>query len=102
MTFLLDLVNLVGLVDQGKGFFLSERLTLLANFNRFWFMCPLGTVIFEFYHLDILKRRCSVRSLLASGLKHFDSLRQDPLDLSFWSFFTFLHHGIKEVERHLL
>ena len=29
-------------------------------------------------------------------------LRQDPLDLSFWSFSTFLHHGIEEVERHLL
>ena len=25
-----------------------------------------------------------------------------PLDLSFWSFFTFLHYGIEEVERHLL
>ena len=29
-------------------------------------------------------------------------LRQDPLDLSFWSFLTFFHHGIEEVERHLL
>ena len=29
-------------------------------------------------------------------------LRQDPLDLSFWSFLTFLHHGIEEVDRHLL
>ena len=29
-------------------------------------------------------------------------LRQDPLDLSFWSFLTFLHHGIEEVEMHLL
>ena len=31
-------------------------------------------------------------------------LRQDPppLNLSFWSFLTFLHHGIEEVERHLL
>ena len=29
-------------------------------------------------------------------------LRQDPLDLSFWSFLTFLHHDIEEVERHLL
>ena len=29
-------------------------------------------------------------------------LRQDPLDLSFWSFLTFLHHGIEEVKRHLL
>ena len=25
-----------------------------------------------------------------------------PLDLSVWSFLTFLHHGIEEVERHLL
>ena len=25
-----------------------------------------------------------------------------PLDLSFWSFLTFLQHGIEEVERHLL
>ena len=30
------------------------------------------------------------------------ALRQDPLDLSFWSFLTFWHHGIEEVERHLL
>ena len=29
-------------------------------------------------------------------------LRQDPLDLTFWSFLTFLHHGIEKVERHLL
>ena len=29
-------------------------------------------------------------------------LRQDPLDLSFWSFLTFLHYGIEEVNRHLL
>ena len=31
-----------------------------------------------------------------------EDLRQDPLDLSFWSFLTFLHHGIEEVKRHLL
>ena len=31
-----------------------------------------------------------------------ESLRQDPLDLSFWSFLTFLHHGIEEGERHHL
>ena len=29
-------------------------------------------------------------------------LRQDPLDLGFWSFLTFLHYGIEDVERHLL
>ena len=29
-------------------------------------------------------------------------LKAGPLDLSFWSFLTFLHHGIEEVERHFL
>ena len=29
-------------------------------------------------------------------------LKAGPLDLSFWSFLTFLHHGIEKVERHLL
>ena len=29
-------------------------------------------------------------------------LKAGPLDLSFWSFLTFLHHGIEEVERHVL
>ena len=41
------------------------------------------------------------------GLKLISSLKPSfkagpPLDLSFWSFLTFLHHGIEEVERHLL
>ena len=26
------------------------------------------------------------------------AIRQDPLDLSFWSFLTFLHHDIEDVE----
>ena len=29
-------------------------------------------------------------------------LKAGPLDLSFWSFLTYLHHGIEEAERHLL
>ena len=29
-------------------------------------------------------------------------LKAGPLDLSFWSFLTCLHHGIEDVERHLL
>ena len=37
--------------------------------------------------------RCSCCCLLKAG---------PPLDLSFWSFLPFLHHGIEEVERHLL
>ena len=34
----------------------------------------------------------------------FAVLRQDPppFDLSFWSFLTFLNHGIEKIERHLL
>ena len=42
--------------------------------------------------------------LVKLNVEHFLVLRQDPppLDLSFWSFLTFLHHGIEEVERHLL
>ena len=30
------------------------------------------------------------------------ALRQDPLWFEFWSFLTFLHHGIEYVERHFL
>ena len=33
---------------------------------------------------------------------HDEEIKAGPLDLSFWSFLTFLHHGIEEVERHLL
>ena len=39
---------------------------------------------------------------LRSALKIALSLKAGPLDLSFWSFLTFLHHGIEKVERHLL
>ena len=31
-----------------------------------------------------------------------DDVKAGPLDLSFWSFLTFLHHGIEKVERHRL
>ena len=47
------------------------------------------------------------RWLNDSGSHHqvvtWSAIAQDPpLDLSFWSFLTFLHHSIEEVERHLL
>ena len=32
----------------------------------------------------------------------YGNFKAGPLDLSFWSFLTFLHHGIEEVEKHLL
>ena len=46
-----------------------------------------------------------VRLLIKCGFytRLYAILRQDPpLDLRFWSFLTFLHHGIENVERHLL
>ena len=49
----------------------------LFNFSLFFFLL--------FYHLSFV-------CLFKAG----------PLDLSFWSILTFLHHGIEEVERHLL
>ena len=44
-------------------------------------------------------KEVSVPSFVVGGPR---GLRQDPLDLSFWSFLTFLHHGIEKVERHLV
>ena len=35
-------------------------------------------------------------------VKQFTGRPPPPRDLSFWSFLTFLHHGIEGVERHLL
>ena len=35
-------------------------------------------------------------------LRWLSTIWQDPLDLSFWSFLTFLHYGTEKVERHLL
>ena len=51
-----------------------------------------------------IKNMRTLSMILALLLKLVQNeLRQDPpLDLSFWSFLTFLHHGIEEVERHLL
>ena len=33
---------------------------------------------------------------------HDGKIKAGPLDLSFWSFLTFLHHSIEQVETHLL
>ena len=57
--------------------------------------------------------KCEFALLVVKFLGHVqtgNSLEPDPdklkagppLDLSFWSSLTFLHHGIEEVERHLL
>ena len=39
---------------------------------------------------------CSIDKILLLKAGH------PPLDLSFWTFLTFLHHGIEDLERHFL
>ena len=41
-------------------------------------------------------------ALQVSKLGFIPIVKAAPLGLSFWSFLTFLHHGIEQVERHLL
>ena len=53
-----------------------------------WLVCMLACV-----------RLCVTSQLSRATLIIF---KAGPLDLSFCSFFTFLHHGIEEVKRHLL
>ena len=80
---------------------LNSPLTLVFSlfYNYFPKTCsfPSTTGSFSFY--TCLSYSISTQNLRSSsGIL----LRQDPLDLSFWSFLTFLHHGIEEIERHLL
>ena len=67
--------------------------------SDFWYL-------FSFKILfTVLYRKMGQNVMRACFQHNFTSkanLRQDPLDLSFWSFLTFLRHGIEEVERHLL
>ena len=63
----------------------------------------------DFFQFTSTCRQTLVFSFVSvSGLTYVfmmfykDDLREEPLGLSFWSFLTFLHHGIEEVERHLL
>ena len=64
----------------------------------------LTTALTVYLHACMLRRAGTAPTGIASYQQPApDILRQDPpLDLSFWSFLTFLHHGIEEVEKHLL
>ena len=79
----------------------KPRASLLRN--EFHHSCSLtsGTLV--------LKNACGTcewRAVMtvrtASTLFSQGSFKAGPLDLSFWSFLTFLHHRIEKVERHLL
>ena len=54
------------------------------------------------------ERFCSARARLVEkkgkliGKQKASVKAGPPLDLSVWSFLTFLHHGIEEVKRYLL
>ena len=58
-------------------------------------MAHLTNFSFEFFY-EIFTEDASLLFLYHGAKK------AGPLDLSFWSFLTFLHHGIEEIERHLL
>ena len=78
-----------------------------------WSICIFGNLKLEFFFLFLplhsfsavvktcrskSKQSQSVIFILSEKLK----AGPPPLDLSFWTFLTFLHHGIEEVKRHLL
>ena len=68
--------------------FLFTRLSLIFN-----------TTLFMKRGLSISKTFKHCLKLHFLGAKVF---KAGPLDLSFWSVLTFLHHGIEEIKRHLL
>ena len=81
--------KLSGLTQSGiiwfVVFFISFHKELpLLTFNK-------GNKVFVF-RIGIPSQNLKTMTHLKAG---------PPLDLSFWSFLTFLHHGIEEVERHL-
>ena len=87
-----------------RGVFGSSSLCggSVAVFTFFFFKWGLGKIrslSTEWRKESLIQIKFSLKERLTQ-IKLF--LRQDPLDLSFWSFLTFLHHGIEEVERHLL
>ena len=51
---------------------------------------------------DWNRRRGFQRGFQTCTVDYWFGLRQDHLDLSFWSFLSFFHNGIENVERHLL
>ena len=69
--------------------------------RRTWWSCSSFTVVYALFSLkgrEYFLVYDNISTLNSSP----STLRHDPLDLSFWSFLTFLHHGIEEIERHLL
>ena len=77
-----------------------NRATLMAFYTNF---------ASEFFHTVFTRRfvlkgtlRRDQKVIFVKSPNSSPVVVQDPLDLSFWSFLTFLHHVIEEVERHLL
>ena len=78
--------------------------------GRIWsFVLGLRSLVARFAPFERVGRKSaiflateSVKSLEISAQQWWPFKAGPPLDLSFWSFLTFLHHGIEEVERHLL
>ena len=70
---------------------------LFWSFEGFWFWGQTKRKISTW-----VLGQCSFQGFFVFLHKEVLALSRTPLDLSSWSFLTFLHHGIEEVERHLL
>ena len=83
-------------VSVPRTFFCS---VFSSSFSFFVWEC---VVVVSFSQRKGLRLASCYWPILFKHRRSINKLRQDPLDLSFWSFLTFLHHGIEEVETHLL
>ena len=84
----------------------SFKGKLKASRGNIFFQC-LATIVerISAHRLPYAVDEASWQVTPEKFLHEIRYLRQEPpppLDLGFWSFLTFLHHGIKEVERPLL
>ena len=74
--------------DHGSLVSRANNFTAQARSSKYRFLRPCLVAAIIFPHTKWLPKITDYRDTAA--------LRQDPLDLSFWSFFTFLHHGIEK------
>ena len=67
-------------------------------FGRLFDRLPVRISTSDLHHRILRKKLYHIRAY-DFGVQF--SFKAGPLDLNFWSFLTFLHHGIEEIERHL-
>ena len=78
-----------------RSFYLKvRRYDTAVRCNRTWFS-------YVQYEINEIKSSTKISAITVT---RFDTFKAGPppLDLTFWSFLTFLHHGIEKIERLLL